>query len=161
MRAHLQARCRSPSLVHEIGMRDARASAARLETRRDRRRVALSARLPRGRSHMTAVHELASYEKTDRWSLAAPVARSCWVGWKRSAEIGPRRDPQKSECAWVAAARVVAAGRWGRLGGGGGWVVGAALVHVAITPACACACACMGRARTQCAVCMACIMAVP
>ena len=73
---------------------------------------------------MTAVHELASYEKTDRWSLAAPVARSCWVGWKRSAEIGPRRDPQKSECAWVAAARVVAAGRWGRLGGGGGWGVG-------------------------------------
>ena len=45
------------------------------------------------------VHELASYEKTDRWSLAAPVARSCCVGWKHSAETGPRREPQKSECA--------------------------------------------------------------
>ena len=63
---------------------------------------------------MTAVHELASYEKTDRWSLAAPVARSCWVGWKRSAEIGPRRDPQKSECAWL---RQLG---WWQLGGGGG-----------------------------------------
>ena len=48
---------------------------------------------------MTAVHELASYEKTDRWSLVAPVARSCCVGWKHSAETGPRREPQKSECA--------------------------------------------------------------
>ena len=45
------------------------------------------------------VHELASYEKTDRWSLVAPVARSCCVGWKHSAETGPRREPQKSECA--------------------------------------------------------------
>ena len=38
------------------------------------------------------------------------------MGWKRSAEMGPRRDPQKSECAWL---------------GLGWYVVEAAFVHVA------------------------------
>ena len=105
---------------------------------------------------MTAVHELASYEKTDRWSLAAPVARSCWVGWKRSAEIGPRRDPQKSECAW-------GGGSWG----GGSWAVGAAFcacgyhtcMHMHM-----CMCMCMHMYGT-CAYAVCCVhgmhMAVP